>query len=66
MPDLNEAQQKLRAYELKELQRQVAENPDCKFCQELLEKGQYFAPKHQASAACQSGGCAHCTCDTCF
>ncbi len=66
MSELNESQQKLRAYELKALQRQVAENPDCPYCKELLEKGQYFAPRHVASGACLSGGYAHCSCGTCF
>lgn len=63
---LNEAQAKLQGWELAFLQKQAAQFPDCKYCQELLEKGEYFAPHHRGSGGCRSGGRAHCTCDTCF
>lgn len=65
-PELNEAQAKLQPYELAFLQRQVAKYPDCKYCAELLEKGQYFAPHHDAGVCCRSGRRPHCTCDSCF
>lgn len=44
--------------------------PDCKMCQEWYyhapDPTSVFAPRHKASAGCQSGKHAHCTCDTCF
>lgn len=49
-------------------------DPKCGMCQrEIYPKlwagkllWEVFCPPHQASARCQSGRYAHCTCDTCF
>lgn len=43
--------------------------PTCQACVEFYETPDprdTFAPRHQASARCQSGRRSHCSCDTCF
>ncbi len=41
---------------------------DCPYCREWYEHptGNPAAPRHQASASCESGKRPHCTCDTCW
>jgi hypothetical protein len=42
------------------------EREGCSECRSIHDSGHSLAPTHQASVRCQSGGRAHCTCDTCF
>lgn len=35
-------------------------------CRSCILIGDGFGPSHEASSRCESGGHAHCTCDTCF
>ncbi len=35
-------------------------------CRGCRRNGDGFGPSHETSRNCQSGGRAHCTCDTCF
>jgi len=46
--------------------RSRAEPGECKFCDTMRQDGVTFHPPHDASANCESGKHAHCTCDTCF
>lgn len=43
---------------------------NCRGCDEFFAKAEgphkVFAPPHKASANCESGKQAHCTCDRCF
>lgn len=50
------------------LERLGVIDPGCSYCREFYDHPRLapFAPSHRASARCQSGGRAHCTCDTCF
>lgn len=46
-------------------------DPSCPGCREAYQslregRGLPFAPRHRASAGCESGRRAHCTCDACF
>lgn len=47
-------------------------DPSCPSCQTHFYpryrsgKRDVFAPRHKASARCESGKYPHCTCDTCF
>ena len=46
--------------------RDRAPEGECKYCDELREKGQNFAPPHDPSSMCASGRRNHCSCDGCF
>lgn len=39
---------------------------ECEYCDEQREMNSRFAPSHNASSGCRSGGRNHCTCDACF
>ena len=59
---LNEEQQK----PARKWRQSRATEGECKYCDELRERGETFAPPHDASLNCQSGGHNHCSCGTCF
>lgn len=40
--------------------------PECSTCATIRDKYNGFGPSHVASAGCESGKHAHCTCDACF
>lgn len=46
--------------------RHKAEPGECKYCDELRERGETFHPSHDASRNCESGRRPHCSCDCCF
>lgn len=43
-----------------------APHGECQICDNLRSEGESFAPPHEASPNCKSGGYNHCSCDTCF
>lgn len=44
----------------------TAPEGECAYCDRLVREDITFAPPHDASPNCESGGHNHCTCDTCF
>lgn len=48
------------------IEQRMAPLGECKYCDELRERGERHFPAHDASHGCKSGRRPHCTCEYCW